>query len=198
MDRESDVASAKLQVRRWTWVAGIAIGSVLLVGTTVASAVTGTVTPAPITATNITALTFCKRTDGAMYFVASTTACKAGQTRYNLTGVPRPQGPAGYSAPHVVSSVAVGAGPDAVAVAFGSVWVVNQTPGTVSRIDATTHLVTAVVPVGSVPCGITSDGTNLWVANAASNTVSRIDPTTNSVGSIPAPARPQMVTWDGH
>ena len=78
MDRESDVASAKQQVRRWKWVAGIAVGSVLLVGTTVASAVTGTAAPTPAPATNITALTFCKGSDGAMYFVASTTACKAG------------------------------------------------------------------------------------------------------------------------
>ena len=90
------VESAERRTRRWKVVAGVAIGSVFLVGTTVASAVTGSVTTAsPAPATNITSFTFCKDVDGTVHFVSATTACSKSQTRYNLTGVAGPQGPQG-------------------------------------------------------------------------------------------------------
>jgi len=88
--------------------AALAAGVMLLVGGSYAY---GATAAAPIPATNITSLVFCKGSDGAMYFVAATTPCKTGQTRYNLTGAPGPQGAQGPQGPQGLQGVPGVAGP---------------------------------------------------------------------------------------
>ncbi|HEY8546734.1 MAG TPA: Hsp70 family protein [Acidimicrobiales bacterium] len=62
----------------------------------------------------------------------------------------------------VIDQVAVGANPDAVAVAPSGVWVANRGEGTLSRVDPDTFEVTATVPVGAGPAGLAIDGDRVW------------------------------------
>jgi YVTN family beta-propeller protein len=64
-----------------------------------------------------------------------------------------------------------------MAAAGGYLWVVNETDGTVARIDPTTFkVVGAPIKVGKTPVGLAYGAGSLWVSNNASNTVTRIDP----------------------
>src|SRR3989442_567383 len=85
----------------------------------------------------------------------------------------------------VVATVAVGAGPQGVAItpngAFA--YVVNFTSNNVSVIDTATRAVAATVAVGAGPQGVvvTPDGAFVYVANFMSNNVSVIDTSTNTL-----------------
>src|SRR3989449_579030 len=104
----------------------------------------------------------------------------------------------------VVATVAVGAGPQGVAItpngAFA--YVVNFTSNTVSVIDTAINSVVVRVPVGDSPYGVAirPNGVFAYVTNSTSNTVSVIDTTTNSVvatmsvGEVPQGV---VVTPDG-
>ena len=65
--------------------------------------------------------------------------------------------------------------PDGLAYGDGSVWAVNRTGGTVSRIDPATHAVVEQIPVGVSPAAVTVTGGDVWVTNSGDGTVSRIN-----------------------
>jgi len=69
-----------------------------------------------------------------------------------------------------------------VAVAFGSVWVVDAS-GSVARVDPATGKVLARVPVGTDASAIVAGAGSVWVASPLDDTVSQIDPT-NAVTTI--------------
>jgi YVTN family beta-propeller protein len=81
----------------------------------------------------------------------------------------------------VGAAVSVGS-PAGLAYGDGSVWAVNSTEGTLSRINPATHAVVQQIPVGSAPSAVatTRDG-NVWVANSGDGTVSRINAVANTV-----------------
>ena len=91
----------------------------------------------------------------------------------------------------VGAAVSVGS-PAGVAYGDGSVWAVDSTEGSLSRINPATHAVIEQIPVGSAPSAvaITRDG-NVWVANSGDGTVSRINAAadrvvqTIAVGNLP-------------
>ena len=90
----------------------------------------------------------------------------------------------------VGAAVAVGS-PDSLAFGDGSVWAVDRTDGTVSRINPATHAVIQQIPVGTDPAALTVTGGDVWVANSGDGTVSRINAAagrvvdTVQVGNIP-------------
>ena len=90
----------------------------------------------------------------------------------------------------VGAAVAVGS-PDGLAYGDGSVWAVDGTGGTVSRINPATHAVVQQIPVGTDPAAVTVTGEDVWVANSGDGTVSRINPAadavvqTIAVGNVP-------------
>src|SRR6185312_15663 len=91
----------------------------------------------------------------------------------------------------VGAAVNVGS-PAGLAYGDGSVWAVDSTEGSLSRINPVTHAVIEQIPVGSAPAAvaITRDG-NVWVANSGDGTVSRINAAagrvvqTIAVGNLP-------------
>ena len=92
----------------------------------------------------------------------------------------------------VGAPVSVGS-PDGLAYGDGSLWAVDGTEGTLSRINPATHAVVQQIPVGSAPAAVTvTGGGNVWVANSGSATVSRINAAagkavqTVTVGNVPA------------
>jgi YVTN family beta-propeller protein len=85
----------------------------------------------------------------------------------------------------VGAPVALGS-PEGLAYGDGSVWAVDSTDGTVSRIDPATHAVIQSVPVGSAPSAVTVTGQDVWVTNSGDATVSRINAEAKKVvGTIP-------------
>ena len=71
--------------------------------------------------------------------------------------------------------------PDGLAYGDGSVWAVNGTGRTVSRIDPATHAVVQQIQVGVDPAAVTVHGQEVWVANSGDGTVSRISAAANAV-----------------
>jgi len=90
----------------------------------------------------------------------------------------------------VGAAVAVGS-PDGLAYGDGSVWAVDGTGATVSRIDPATHAVVQQIPVGTDPAAVTVAGQDVWVVNSGDGTVSRINAAagavvqTITVGNVP-------------
>ena len=80
----------------------------------------------------------------------------------------------------VGAAVAVGS-PDGLAYGDGSVWAVNGTGGTVSRIDPATHAVVQQIPVGVNPAAVTVADGDVWVTNSGDGTVSRINAAAGAV-----------------
>jgi YVTN family beta-propeller protein len=97
------------------------------------------------------------------------------------TGVPANSvgliGPAGGP---VGKPVMVGS-PAGLAYGDGSVWAVDNTEDTVSRINPATHAVVQTIPVGSAPTAVTATRGNVWVTNSGDGTVSRINAAANAV-----------------
>jgi YVTN family beta-propeller protein len=92
----------------------------------------------------------------------------------------------------IVTRIEIGRDPVGLAIAHGSVWVVNRDDGTVSRIDPATHAVVATIPVGTEPVNVAASDDAVWVTNSHSGSVSRIDPETNRTAAtveIGAPCR---------
>ena len=82
--------------------------------------------------------------------------------------------------------------PAGVAYGDGSVWAVDSTEGTLSRINPATHAVVEQIPVGSAPSAVAiTSGGNVWVTNSGDGTVSRISAAadrvveTIGVGNLP-------------
>ena len=79
----------------------------------------------------------------------------------------------------VVSQIAVGTSPNAIAAGPDAVWVTNTDDNTVSRIDPSTNTVQQKIDVGAGPVGVAVGRGAVWVANGLDGRVSRIDPTIN-------------------
>jgi DNA-binding SARP family transcriptional activator len=81
----------------------------------------------------------------------------------------------------VTRSFAVGRGPDALAVARGSLWVANEQDETVTRIDPATGR-SVVVAVGGHPTGLVAAPGTIWVWTLE-HTLVPIDPRFDSAGA---------------
>ena len=82
----------------------------------------------------------------------------------------------------ITAQVAVGDGPDALAVGAGSVWAANSVDGTLTRIDRRDgQVVTTTIPVGDDTSGIAFGEGSLWVTDRQDRTLSQISPETNRV-----------------
>ena len=79
------------------------------------------------------------------------------------------------------------AGPAAVAVGDGAVWVTDGIAGTVTRVDPTGQL--TPIAVGDGPSGIAVGEGGVWVADSVDNKVTRIDPGSRSVTSTTSVGR---------
>ena len=81
--------------------------------------------------------------------------------------------------------------PAGLAYGDGSVWAVDSTEGTLSRINPATHAVVEQIPVGSAPTAVTVTGQDAWVTNSGDGTVSQINTAagrvvnTIAVGNLP-------------
>jgi YVTN family beta-propeller protein len=92
----------------------------------------------------------------------------------------------------VVQQVDPNAGPTAVAVGAGAVWVTDSDANTVTRIDPTG--LRTPIPVGHGPSGIAVGGDGVWVADTLDDAVVRIDPSTRAVtASVPVGRAPTGV-----
>lgn len=83
----------------------------------------------------------------------------------------------------VVAVIDVGANPMGVVVAFGSVWVQNESGATVTRVDAATNRVLATIPVGPREGregldSLVEFGGGVWLGGSR---IQMIDPASNSV-----------------
>jgi YVTN family beta-propeller protein len=97
------------------------------------------------------------------------------------TGIPANSvGLIGAAGGRVGAPVAVGS-PDGLAYGDGSVWAVDSTDGTLSRINPATHGIIQQITVGSTPAAVTVTGGNVWVANSGDGTVSQISAAANTV-----------------
>ncbi|MGN6173776.1 MAG: ABC transporter substrate-binding protein, partial [Streptosporangiaceae bacterium] len=85
--------------------------------------------------------------------------------------------------------------PGGLAHGDGSVWAVDNTDGTVVRINPATHAIAQTIPVGSAPSAVTATGGDVWVANSGSGTVSEINAVANKVvRKIPVGNVPVAIT----
>jgi YVTN family beta-propeller protein len=97
-----------------------------------------------------------------------------------LTRAAKPPAPF-PSAGVITAQIPIGRDGGPIASGFGSLWVRNQTDGTVSRVDPEANQVVATIPVGRGVGGIAAGEGAVWTANFDDSTVSRIDPDTNQV-----------------
>ena len=76
-----------------------------------------------------------------------------------------------------MATIAVGPAPRFLVIGEGSVWVMNQLDGTVSRVDPQTDKVTATIDVGDEIYGgdIAAGGGSVWVRGGPA-LLARIDP----------------------
>jgi ABC-type transport system substrate-binding protein/class 3 adenylate cyclase len=77
-------------------------------------------------------------------------------------------------------SIAVPAGPVAIAAAAGRIWIANA-DGTVSSISPRSNNVVSTTTIGGSPAGIAGFGGSIWVANNGSNTLTELSATTGAV-----------------
>jgi YVTN family beta-propeller protein len=80
-----------------------------------------------------------------------------------------------------VKTIPVDEGSEAIVFAYGSVWVVNGSEGSLLRIEPQANEVVREIPVGKSPSAIAAGAGALWVTNTGDGTVSRIDPETRTV-----------------
>jgi len=80
----------------------------------------------------------------------------------------------------VIAQYGVGAGPGAIAVGGGSVWVANAQDGTVSRIDRERDEV-VTIPVGEQPGGLAYGSGSLFVTIPSERSVAQVSPRSNRV-----------------
>ncbi len=81
----------------------------------------------------------------------------------------------------LVSETQVGSGPGKLASGFGSVWVVNDFAGTVSRVDPATGTTQDTIQVDTDPTAIAVAGGSVWVTSSGTRQVDRINPETDTV-----------------
>ncbi len=79
----------------------------------------------------------------------------------------------------VGTPIAVGVGPQAVAVGQAEVWIANTADRTVSRLDARTLTLTRTIPVGVYPSDVVVGDGAVWVPSGPLGQLVRIDPASN-------------------
>jgi peptide/nickel transport system substrate-binding protein len=95
----------------------------------------------------------------------------------------------------LLTSIAVGNAPTAIAAGADAVWVVDSLDDTVVRIDPDSQSVTDTIHVGDSPAGIAVGDGSVWVANAGDGTVTRIDPANDHIqATIPVGGSPTALT----
>jgi len=65
--------------------------------------------------------------------------------------------------------------------AFGSMWIVDNLRGTVSRVDPATNKVVATIVVSTFVSSVTAAPDGIWVIDGGAQGVARIDPKTNRI-----------------
>jgi DNA-binding beta-propeller fold protein YncE len=90
---------------------------------------------------------------------------------------PKPMPAAGT----ITSRIRVGSDAGSLAFGFGSLWVRDQTDGTVSRVDPQTNNVVATIRVPFGVGGIAAGEGAVWTSNFEENSVSRIEPASNKI-----------------
>ena len=81
--------------------------------------------------------------------------------------------------PHAVARIAVGAAPDGLDAAFGSIWVTEHHNEAVQRIDPRTNAVVATISLGQYPTEAIHGFGYEWVLDYGDRRLWRIDPNTN-------------------
>jgi YVTN family beta-propeller protein len=94
-------------------------------------------------------------------------------------------------------STLAGAGPAAVIVAYGSVWVANSGESSVRRFDPDTFEDGLIdeIRVGRMPTALASGAGSVWVANAGDDSITRIDPDTGAAPPIRVGDQPSAVAY---
>ncbi len=103
---------------------------------------------------------------------------------HSQTITPVPANSVGPIGTHGLAGVAVAveAAPLALAEAAGSVWILNETTSTVTRVDPDTRRVMETIPdVGDAPKAIATSGNDIWVAAFGARQVTRINAAANKV-----------------
>lgn len=97
-----------------------------------------------------------------------------------------------------VTTIPVGAGPNAIAAGPEGVWVTIGRDDEVARIDPATGTLRGHIGVGRRPVAVAVGGGSVWVANSGDGTVSRIDPATDRVvDTIEVGESPQGIAFAG-
>lgn len=85
----------------------------------------------------------------------------------------------------LIASVKTGAaeprGELSIAAGAGSVWVLSDSTGVLSRVDPSTNAVTSRIPVLASSYAADFGFGSVWITNTAASSVQRIDPATNTV-----------------
>jgi YVTN family beta-propeller protein len=96
----------------------------------------------------------------------------------------------------LLTHIAVGNSPNAIAFGGNAVWVVDSGDDTLKRIDPATNSVVTTIPVGNNPTDVVFGFDSVWVANSGDGTVTRVDPTTNKVtATITFSGSPRAITF---
>ena len=81
-----------------------------------------------------------------------------------------------------------------MAAGDGSVWVIGQSAGVLSRIDPAARTVAGTTSVGNEPAAVAVGPDAVWVANGADGTVSKIDPSSGHLeGAFPVGKQPSGI-----
>ena len=94
---------------------------------------------------------------------------------------------AGWALDHVsrggdsLASLTVGLDPFVVAASRGSIWVLDDAPATIWRVDPATNRVAGSIPLGFDPGGMAFARDRLWVANNSRDALVEIDPSTGRI-----------------
>jgi peptide/nickel transport system substrate-binding protein len=98
----------------------------------------------------------------------------------------------------LLTPIAVGHGPQALAVGAGAVWVADSLDDALVRIDPATNSVVTTIPVGTGPVAVAIGAGSVWVANSGDGTLTRVDPATDKVAAtITVGGGPQAITFAG-
>jgi len=94
----------------------------------------------------------------------------------------------------VVSDIAVGTRPVAVAVGDSAVWAANADDGTVSRIDPKTREAVSTIGIGGDVSDVAIGFGSVWIAGGNDGTLTRIDPKLNAVEATLRLGRPRELS----
>jgi YVTN family beta-propeller protein len=91
-------------------------------------------------------------------------------------------------------AIRVGFGPYAITYGAGSIWVSNESSGSISRINPARNRVVKTIRIGGGPNGLAVAFGSLWVADYRLGRILRIDPSTNKVTAKLALAHADWIT----